>query len=606
MGIRKFITAVLAGLMLVAFGVAPGASATPIVNPVVINSFDGTAYTAVMSADDSRLYAVDNVPLPSKKLRIINTATDTVITSLDLPDPGTSGGIAAHGIVISPDNKTLYVAFQGVPSVVYVIDISSENSPAIVGSIPVPQATRIAMSPDGSKLIVTATTQQTFSVIDTSTRTVTWTNPGSISSSISGQVFRNPEAVAFSPDGTRYVVGYRQTTNNQGVSGVVMFSTLDNSIVTSKTFSTSPTDSANHVVELAYSRDGNSLYVGTTAGSNWWLRKYDMTVAVNTLFATPIWEHDPATAATAAMGNLILVRESADSDTVYFTAYRGFRAVNATTGATISTYTFPSIQTDIRALAVPNDTSARFVYVANAYLNSGAGKIYRFGELDISPKSQRVAGPSGTAVSTVALTSTLSGSVTYTSTALPAGVSLNASTGQLTGNIGSIAADVVVTITASNGVASQTATVTFKDNVPATLSPATQTLSATVGTSFSSPALTQAGFSSTPTFSVHPALPAGLTINSSTGVISGTPTAAAGQSTFTISANGLDSATATFTLEVVAAQVTAQPSSAGGSNQLAETGSKSQLPITLFGLTLLLAGISLYSGSIALKRRATI
>ena len=568
----KIFSSILTGVIALAtfIGVANPVSAAPIVNPNIINQITGTAYTAVMSADDSRLYAVDNISTPSRLLRIVDTATDTVVSTLDIPSTG-GGGLTPYGIVISPDNKTLYLAISASPSVVYVIDISNENSPNIVTSIPVAGGTGIAMSPDGSKLVVTNAMGSTFSVIDTTSRSVTWTSPDAIASSISGANLRNPYSVAFSRDGTFYVVGYYSTTNGAGASGIVVVSAADNSILTTKTFSTSTTDDENHVERVEFSRDGNALYVGTSAGYSWWLRKYDITGTVNNWFTSPIWEQNQTT--HPGIANLISIGESADEDTVYFTAFKALRSVNSTDGSTISTKTFSANQTDIRGLALPSNPSARFIYVANAYLSSTpAGFIYRFGELDITPKSQRVTGSSGSSISTLELSSTLSGSVTYSSTSLPAGVALNSSTGQHTGNLGAISAETVITITASNGVATQTATVTFKDNVPATLSPSTQTLTATVGTSFTSPTIIQAGFSSPPTFSVSPALPAGLTIDSSTGVISGTPTATSSRSTFTIYANGLDSATASVSLEVVEGGG-GNGGSGDGAEPLARTGS---------------------------------
>jgi hypothetical protein len=67
-----------------------------------------------------------------------------------------------------------------------------------------------------------------------------------------------------------------------------------------------------------------------------------------------------------------------------------------------------------------------------------------------------------------------------------------------------------------------------------------------------SPVLTTAGFPAA-TFSVSPALPAGLSLNAATGAISGTPTAVTASALYTITAlNGGGSTTATVTIEVTA------------------------------------------------------
>lgn len=127
-----------------------------------------------------------------------------------------------------------------------------------------------------------------------------------------------------------------------------------------------------------------------------------------------------------------------------------------------------------------------------------------------------------------------------------------------------------------------------------------QTLSASTGTTVTSSALTASGFSGTVTYSISPALPAGFTFNTSTGVITGSSSTAFGPSSFTISGtDGTTTAVATVSLTVTA------PGGNGGgsSNQLANTGSKSQLPVALIGLMFLFSGVAAYSGSIAIQRR---
>lgn len=127
-----------------------------------------------------------------------------------------------------------------------------------------------------------------------------------------------------------------------------------------------------------------------------------------------------------------------------------------------------------------------------------------------------------------------------------------------------------------------------------------QTITGNTGTTISSAALTASGFSGAVTYSISPSLPAGFSFNTSTGIISGSSSSAISPSLFTITGtDGTTTAIATVTLSVTV------PSSPAGNdaNQLANTGSKSQLPIALIGLMFLFAGISVYSGSVAVKRR---
>jgi alpha-tubulin suppressor-like RCC1 family protein len=85
------------------------------------------------------------------------------------------------------------------------------------------------------------------------------------------------------------------------------------------------------------------------------------------------------------------------------------------------------------------------------------------------------------------------------------------------------------------------------------LSPATQTVSGSVGTAIASTtAYTATYFSGNISYSISPALPTGLLINSSTGVISGTPTAVGNPISYTVTAVGslAGNATAIITIGV--------------------------------------------------------
>jgi hypothetical protein len=102
----------------------------------------------------------------------------------------------------------------------------------------------------------------------------------------------------------------------------------------------------------------------------------------------------------------------------------------------------------------------------------------------------------------------------------------------------------------------QTAPTVFFSNVslppPSGLSYTPSSASGTVGTAIGS--LTPTVTGTVTSYSVSPALPAGLFISPSTGVISGTPTAVSALDTYTVTAaNGTGTTTATVTIEVSAA-----------------------------------------------------
>ncbi|MCZ2477915.1 hypothetical protein G9H58_07555 [Aquirufa antheringensis] len=161
----------------------------------------------------------------------------------------------------------------------------------------------------------------------------------------------------------------------------------------------------------------------------------------------------------------------------------------------------------------------------------------------------------GTAIST--LSPTVTGSVnSYSITPnLPVGLSLNTSTGSITGTPSTAMSSASYTVTASNVFGAATANLVLAVQGPPTglvypnqvytINTAVSPVTATV---VSNPAST---------FSVSPALPAGLSLNTSTGAITGTPTAGQPATSYTLTANnGLSpNATVNFTITVSAAPI---------------------------------------------------
>ncbi len=156
---------------------------------------------------------------------------------------------------------------------------------------------------------------------------------------------------------------------------------------------------------------------------------------------------------------------------------------------------------------------------------------------------------SGTVGKAFAYTITASNSPTnYGETGtLPAGLSLNTTSGVISGTP-TAAGTTSVTIKATNagGTGSATLTITVSSAVSPPVITSATTKSGTVGSAFSYTITA----SNSPTSYGATSLPAGLTVNTSTGVISGTPTAQ-GVSTVTVSATnagGTGSATLTVTV----------------------------------------------------------
>ncbi len=185
----------------------------------------------------------------------------------------------------------------------------------------------------------------------------------------------------------------------------------------------------------------------------------------------------------------------------------------------------------------------------------------------------------------------------YGATGLPEGLSVNSGNGLISGTPAT-AATSTVTLSASNsgGTGNATLTLTIKPAVPA-ITGAT-TASGTVGSAFSY----QIAASNTPTSYGATGLPAGLSVNSGTGLISGTPTAV-GTSTVTLSAsNSGGTGSASLTLTIAAAPIPA-PVITSATTASGTVGSAFSYQITAsntptsYGATGLPAGLSINSTS---------
>jgi choice-of-anchor A domain-containing protein len=131
---------------------------------------------------------------------------------------------------------------------------------------------------------------------------------------------------------------------------------------------------------------------------------------------------------------------------------------------------------------------------------------------------------------------------------LPAGLTLNASTGAVTGTP-TAAGSFTIKVVDANGV-SATGTCGITIIAGPTLSCSSVT-SGEVGVAFNSGAMTVTGGTSPYTFSVVGTLPAGLTLNTTTGAVTGTPTAAGSFTIKVVDANGV-SATGTCAITIIA------------------------------------------------------
>jgi hypothetical protein len=198
--------------------------------------------------------------------------------------------------------------------------------------------------------------------------------------------------------------------------------------------------------------------------------------------------------------------------------------------------------------------------------------------------------------------------LTYSATGLPAGLSINASTGHITGTPTVVAtSSVTVTVTDTTG-ASGTATFSWVINasgadVVTVVSPGAQASTAHVAiTPLTIPAASSGHF--TLTWAAGGTLPAGLSINSATGVITGTPTTAGTSSVvITVTDSNAASSNASFSWVISSATVTVNSpgdfaSNIGNAFSVQMTATDSGGFSMTWGATGLPTGLSISSGGL--------
>jgi hypothetical protein len=134
--------------------------------------------------------------------------------------------------------------------------------------------------------------------------------------------------------------------------------------------------------------------------------------------------------------------------------------------------------------------------------------------------------------------------------ALPAGLSLNIATGIITGTPTSLRAATNYTVTASNSSGSTSSNMSITVVGEAPVLPCPPPLAYMVGTPIQT--MNLGAFGSNVTYTISPALPAGLTFNPTTGQINGTPTTTSARTSYTITAtNAAGSMSCVWILEIL-------------------------------------------------------
>ncbi|MBA3708416.1 MAG: putative Ig domain-containing protein [Planctomycetes bacterium] len=351
-------------------------------------------------------------------------------------------------------------------------------------------------------------------------------------------------------------------------------------------------------IVVSQNNDGN-LY--SSGGFNWRAVHIGL-MGDPTLIAFPVIP--PTGLSASAAGSTVTLTWSASAEATL--GYHVFRATNID-GPYARLTTSPTTATSYSDTSLSAGTYAYLVRAAKMEMSpSGTFVNLSGGVLATVTVSGGVSAPvvssAGTATATVgqtfSYTITASNSPTsFGATGLPAGLTINTATGVISGTP-TASGTATVTISATNAAGTGSKTLTLTVNAAPPVAPVVSsagTATATVGQTFSYTITA----SNSPTSFGATGLPAGLTINTATGVISGTPTAS-GTATVTISATnaaGTGSKTLTLTVNAAVPVVT----SAGSATATVGQGftysiTASNVP-TSYGATGLPSGLTVNTGT---------
>lgn len=506
---------VTAGIATAALAASAALAATPayaagLVPEVIASIGVGSTPTALtISADGSRVYTAS---YGSQGVSIIDTAEQKLQTTI-------AGGSAMMGIVVTPDRTRAFTAdWSG--GAIKVFDLVDNTLIGNVAGYTGYSPRGIAISPDGSR--VYTANGGSVSVIDTATNGQIGTVP-----TLTGSL---PWGVTVSPDGKRlYVVNYESED----------LAVVD--LASQQQIARIPVGDGPR--RVAISPDNTRAYV--TNGDTDTVSVID-TVALTKITDLTVGRLPYGVAVTPDGAHVLVASASTSTVTVIDTA-------DTDTRATVSVGSRPY------ELAVSPDSRTAYVGSQNTSTVSVISLVPR---PEIAPASQTLSATAGTEMSaSSALTAeNFGGTVTYTiAPAAPQGLSLNSSTGVLSGTPTTAQAATEYTITGSDGDATATATISLAVKPALTL--ATTVLQATRGSAIdATPAPTASGLPGSVAYSIEPALPSGLQLDAATGVISGSPRAAIDRTMFTLTASdGTFTASQQFGIAVAGIAPSDQP-----------------------------------------------
>lgn len=454
--------------VLLAFGVPLSASATP----VVVATIPTTTYpmSVAMSPDGTKVYSANYLG----EIKTVDTGTNQVLSSGTIP-----GFTSLATIAVNPVSGLLYGIQNGFPSSVLVVDMSG-TAPSVLATISVgANAKSLAVSPDGTRVYVgnNGSTDNSISVIDTSTNTVVATIAPPNAPTTSGAQLDAPRGIVVSADSqTVYVSYYDDDNGATSVPGLAKINASNNTVTTVVEFPfTAPNDV--HPIGLALSSDSTKLYManfGNSSPGKQWIETFNLVAGpqFTSSTQTPTTTLYPRELALSADNSTLFVSFDVGSNPagtfqVYPTSTMSSPTVLNLTGAGRSTYIAPAVA-----------LGSHFAYVAT---NTN---LFLVGEY-LSQYRQVISGTTGAIISSSALTASgFSGTPTYSiSPGLPSGFTFNSATGVVSGSSSTPVAQSTFTITGTDGSNTAIATVLLTVTTPGSTPTATATATASAAAS---------------------------------------------------------------------------------------------------------------------------
>jgi sugar lactone lactonase YvrE len=362
----------------------------------------------------------------------------------------------------------------------------------------------------------------------------------------------NPQGIAFDQSGNAYVLNYNRTNNGHGN----YFGNAEVDLYSPAGAYTSPIISGLGAASGITNDLSNNLYIanaGNTTASEY---NSSGTIAFS---VNGVTLPDPVGVAVDNSGNIYVV------DNTNKKVYK-FSSTGAYISTPVTGLTNPfGVAIDASGNMYVGDSGADAVFDTPA-TTAGAVKIYNsagtyMGNLAGSYLDPRglVIDPTGNLYVSDFANNTLT---KYPATGgyhldkiLPPGLSFDSNTGTFSGTPTAAFATTTYTVTAYNAGVAYTTTITITCTATLAISYSPNINVFTLNTNISSqtpPVLTISGASGTKSFTISPTLPTGLSIDGSTGAITGTPTAVSAAKVYTVTCtNGANTATTTLSIACV-------------------------------------------------------